>query len=52
MADLSKIKLNGTEYNIKDADARAAITAIGEGAVSNLPLATTASNGLMSSNDK
>lgn len=40
MADLSKIRLNGTVYNFKDAYAR------------NLPLATTSTNGLMSATDK
>ena len=40
MADLSKIRLNGTVYNFKDSYAR------------NLPLATTTSNGLMAATDK
>lgn len=52
MADLSKIKLNGTEYNIKDAEARDAIIAIGEGSIANIPVATPTSNGLMSADDK
>ena len=43
MADLSKIKLNGIDYNIKDTVAR------NMGAP---PLATTATDGLMSSADK
>ena len=47
MADLSKIKLNGVEYNIKDAEARTALQN-----VSAPPLATTAINGLMSASDK
>ena len=47
MADLSKIKLNGVEYNIKDAEARTALQN-----VSAPPLATTTINGLMSATDK
>ena len=47
MADLSKIKLNGIEYNLKDAEAREALQN-----VSAPPLATTAINGLMSASDK
>ena len=43
MADLSKIKLNGIEYNIKDTVARSAVSP---------PLATTTMNGLMSATDK
>ena len=52
MADLSKIRLNGINYNLKDAEARAAIAAIGEGAIADIPVATHSSNGLMSSADK
>lgn len=43
MADLSKIKLNGIEYNIKDSIARNAVAP---------PLATQNSDGLLSSSDK
>jgi hypothetical protein len=43
MADLSKIKLNGTTYNIKDEVARNAVSP---------PLATQTTDGLMSANDK
>jgi hypothetical protein len=43
LADLSKIKLNGIEYNIKDTIARS---------MGAPPLATTSTNGLMSSTDK
>lgn len=52
MADLSKIKLNGVEYNLKDNEAREAIVAIGEGSIANIPVATSTSNGLMSASDK
>ena len=52
MADLSKIKLNGTTYNLKDAMAREAIEAISEDAISAIPLATSTTNGLMSATDK
>ena len=52
MADLSKIKLNGTTYNFKDAQAREAIEAISEDAISAIPLATSTTNGLMSATDK
>ena len=52
MADLSKIKLNGIEYNLKDNEARDAIIAIGEGSIANIPVATPTSNGLMSADDK
>ena len=44
MADLSKVRLNGTVYNFKDAEARLLIE--------TLPLATTSTNGLMSATDK
>ena len=44
MADLSKVRLNGTVYNFKDAEARLLIE--------TLPLATTSANGLMSATDK
>ena len=44
MADLSKVRLNGTVYNFKDAEARLLIE--------TLPLATTSINGLMSATDK
>ena len=47
MADLSKIKLNGTVYNIKDTVARDALEYI-----ETPPLATQTSNGLMSAADK
>ena len=47
MADLSKIKLNGTVYNFKDETARTAIENI-----STIPLATENSDGLMSAEDK
>jgi hypothetical protein len=47
MADLSKIKLNGTVYNFKDVTAREAIEEI-----STPPLATQTTDGLMSANDK
>lgn len=47
MADLSKIKLNGTTYNFKDAQARADIANLG-----SPPLATQSTPGLMSANDK
>ena len=43
MADLSKIKLNGVNYNIKDTIARNAVAP---------PLATETTDGLMSSTDK
>ena len=43
MSDLSKIKLNGVEYNIKDTIARNAISP---------PLATENNDGLLSANDK
>ena len=43
MADLSKIKLNGIEYNIKDTVARNAAFP---------PLATENNDGLLSANDK
>ena len=43
MADLSKIKLNGIEYNIKDTIARNAVSP---------PLATETNDGLLSANDK
>ena len=43
MADLSKIKLNGIEYNIKDSIARNAVSP---------PLATENNNGLLSADDK
>ena len=36
MADLSKIRLNGINYNLKDAVAREAIEAISEDAISAL----------------
>ena len=52
MADLSKIKLNGIEYNLKDSEARDAIEAIGEGSITNIPVASTTSNGLLSASDK
>ena len=52
MADLSQIRLNGVNYDLKDATARAAIAAINEGAIADIPVATHTSNGLMSSNDK
>lgn len=52
MADLSKIRLNGVNYNLKDAVAREAIEAISEDAISAIPLATSATNGLMSATDK
>jgi len=52
MADLSKVKLNGVTYNFKDAQAREAIEAISEDAISAIPLATSATNGLMSAADK
>lgn len=52
MADLSKVKLNGITYNLKDAQAREAIAAIGEGAIADIPVATTTTNGLMSAADK
>jgi hypothetical protein len=52
MADLSKLRLNGETYNFKDAEARAAIAAISEDAISGIPVATHSSNGLMSSADK
>lgn len=44
MADLSKVRLNGTVYNFKDAEARLLIE--------TLPLATISTNGLMSATDK
>lgn len=50
MADLSKIKLNGTEYNLKDAEARASIAGITN--IVSPPVATQTSDGLMSANDK
>ena len=43
MADLSKIKLNGIEYNLKDTVARNTISP---------PLATETNDGLLSANDK
>ena len=43
MADLSKIKLNGIEYNIKDTVARQ---------MGMPPLATETTDGLLSSDDK
>ena len=43
MADLSKIKLNGVEYNLKDSIARNAVSP---------PLATEQTDGLLSANDK
>ena len=52
MADLSKVKLNGVTYNFKDAQAREAIEAISEDAISAIPLATSTTNGLMSATDK
>lgn len=52
MADLSKLRLNGETYNFKDAEARAAIAAIGEDAIADIPIATHSSNGLMSAADK
>lgn len=47
MADLSKIKLNGTIYNFKDSEARTIL----ETKADNI-LATTTTAGLMSSDDK
>ena len=47
MADLSKIRLNGTTYNLKDAEARSAIEDLREDAISNLPLATPERNGFV-----
>lgn len=44
MADLSKVRLNGTVYNFKDAEARLLIE--------TLPNATPVTNGLMSATDK
>ena len=52
MTDLSKVKLNGVTYNFKDAQAREAIEAISEDAISAIPLATSTTNGLMSAADK
>ena len=52
MADLSKVRLNGVTYNFKDAQAREAIEAISEDAISAIPLATSTTNGLMSATDK
>ena len=46
MADLSKIKLNNVNYNIKDAIARATLDSMPHG------LATSSSDGFMSSTDK
>lgn len=43
MADLSKIKLNGVEYNIKDTIARNMVSP---------PLATETTDGLLSADDK
>ena len=43
MADLSKIKLNGVEYNIKDTVARNIVSP---------PLATETTDGLLSADDK
>lgn len=43
MADLSKIKLNGVEYNLKDTVARNAVSP---------PVATQSNDGLLSANDK
>ena len=43
MADLSKIKLNGVEYNIKDTVARS---------MGMPPLATEQTDGLLSADDK
>jgi hypothetical protein len=43
MSDLSKIKLNGIEYNIKDTIARNAVAP---------PLATETNDGLLSADDK
>ena len=43
MADLSKIKLNGIEYNIKDTVARNMVSP---------PLATETTDGLLSADDK
>ena len=43
LADLSKIKLNGIEYNLKDTIARNAVSP---------PLATENNDGLLSANDK
>ena len=43
MADLSKIKLNGVEYNIKDTVARNMVSP---------PLATETTDGLLSADDK
>ena len=47
MADLSKIKLNGIEYNLKDTEAREALQN-----VSAPPVVTTTTNGLMLATDK
>lgn len=47
MADLSKIRLNGVVYNLKDAEARTLINN-----VAAPPLATATNDGLMSSTDK
>ena len=46
MADLSKIKLNGANYNIKDSVARTTLNNMPQG------LATSESDGFMSSTDK
>ena len=46
MADLSKIKLNGVVYDIKDTVARATLDSMPHG------LATSSSDGFMSSTDK
>ena len=43
MADLSKIKLNGVEYNLKDTVAREAVSP---------PPATETTDGLLSADDK
>ena len=52
MTDLSKVKLNGVTYNLKDTVAREAIEAISEDAISAIPLVTSTTNGLMSAADK
>ena len=48
--DLSKVKLNGTIYNLKDEQARADIAGITN--IVSPPVATQTSDGLMSANDK
>ena len=41
MSDLSKVQLNGIEYNLKDAEARLRISALSEDILAEVPLAST-----------